>query len=238
MNTDLQIRPRQKGQGDIVFIIDVTSSMTPCIDGLKESVLAFTNELENEMKKNEIQSYSFRFAMVKFKDLDVDKDPIEIHDFGAENDIEYLKNLLNGIKIEPYVGGDPAESVYEALYVAKNISWREAGRVHRIAILFTDNPPKAKFNATVLKSLNLLEEGDDVLETFPINEVVNLLGQSYREKRIKTFCVVPDTTKNDFTFFDNFYNHLGIYIPSYKNEGLKGADFSGIYKLLAKTISE
>jgi len=33
-----QVGPKSKGKGDIVFLIDVTGSMQPCIDGVKAHV--------------------------------------------------------------------------------------------------------------------------------------------------------------------------------------------------------
>jgi len=228
-----------KGFGDIIFAVDVTSSMTPCIDGLKEKLNSFLDELKELQQKKNLKETSFRLGLLTFKDCSVDKDPIKLYDFSAENDIEGFRKLLQDIKIEPYVGGDAPESVLEAFYVAANFAkWREIGKCHRIVALFTDNPCREDFNINVLKNIGYLKPGDENLPVSSFDEIITNIGQIYKVERIKTFIIAPE--HKIWERFDQTFNrNLRILIKGTEmSKGLSAVDFEEVYKLLAKTISQ
>lgn len=143
---------------DIVFCIDVTASMKPCIDGIKENITYFIKQLKDG-------NLDFQLALIGYRDLhdtaisDVMKVG-DLHDMdmsdhsdnikrvcdepwfnseGFTNSVDEFITWLNNYEFIAFGGGDEPESTLDALYLALNMPGWRASRTHRVIILFTDS---------------------------------------------------------------------------------------------------
>ena len=113
----------RKGRGiaDIVFCIDASGSMEPCIEGVKEHIEKFIDGVSS----NPQISVDWRLGILAH-----DSEKFYILDF--TNDIFRFKNALKKIK----TGGQ--EFTLPALDWSLDFPWRE--NAHKIIVLFTDEP--------------------------------------------------------------------------------------------------
>ncbi len=243
----LQTPPtKAKGRGDIVFVVDVTSSMTPCIEGLKNSLHSFFEGLERQEIEG-IPVPSWRMRIVTFKDLDcaTDSEPKLDNSKPFVETREEFEQQINSLQIEKYQGCDEPESVLEAIYVAARKSdWRPAlgeERVHRVIVALTDAPPKDKFNASVLT-----EEDKGAFPNIEngyvndINSVVEFLYNLLAEEHIKLFLYAPEheTYKKLADYgYKSYYVSVGSPQDKSRYEGLKNINYENLYTVLLKTIS-
>ena len=125
---------RGQGQGrpvDIVFVFDVTESMQPYIDSVKQNVIAFAQDLAANNR-------DYRLGLVTFEDYVVSKEPDcgcpyrtkmtgDVHEF-----ITWVGSLHAG------GGGDIPEDQLDALAYASSFAFRPEAQ--GILILITDAP--------------------------------------------------------------------------------------------------
>ncbi len=107
-------------QADIIFVLDVTGSMTNEIDGVKENIIEFADSLS-------YQGIDFRLGMVTFKDQ------VEnIYDFTSN--VQQFQQYVN----DQYAngGGDLPENSLDALMAATQFDFRPAA--NRTFIWITD----------------------------------------------------------------------------------------------------
>ena len=156
-----------KGAADIVFLIDSTGSMGPCINALKEHIHSFIDALvRGDESRNISPVENWRARVVGYRDFDdcnkSDKAAKNYRKFGGggwflsnpfTRDENVLHDQLN--KLRPFAGGqDPKESLLDALMLVlksgflpsgsqdasetdSGVSWRRNG-AGRIVIVFTD----------------------------------------------------------------------------------------------------
>jgi len=126
---------RGVGQGrpvDIVFVMDVTESMQPYIDAVKQNVIAFAQDLQSN-------SRDYRLGLVTFEDYVVSKYP-------ACN-CPYRNTMTSDVKVfTAWVGslhagggGDIPEDQLDALAYASTFPFRP--EAEGIIIIVTDAPP-------------------------------------------------------------------------------------------------
>ena len=126
----------EKRQADIVFCIDSTASMKPCIDGVKQNLHEFVSGLQTTA------AVDFRVRLIAYRDIHDPTSPgppwLET-EFSKPMSIEpFLTDLGNTIADG---GGDYAtgESTLDALYRAlKRSKWREPP-CQRCIVLLTDD---------------------------------------------------------------------------------------------------
>lgn len=126
---------------DIIFCIDGTGSMSPCIDAVKSNAKKFymdfvekmTNEYGSSVDELNIKVITFRDYMEDGNQAMVQS---EWYDITAGDDVEYEKHL-NGIIADG--GGDEPENGLEALFYAMTSDWNAKGDKDRqVIVLFTD----------------------------------------------------------------------------------------------------
>ena len=126
---------RGVGQGrpvDIVFVLDVTESMQPYIDTVKQNIIAFANDLK-------AYNRDFRLGLVTFEDYVVSQYP--------DCNCEYRNTLTPDVdKFISWVGalhagggGDIPEDQLDGLAYAATLPFRPEAQA--IVILVTDAPP-------------------------------------------------------------------------------------------------
>ncbi len=123
---------------DIVFCIDVTGSMTPYIEQVKEKVVNFKDELLQAMKELWKQcTGGIRTKVVAFRDEKIgEKKEVSPFYTMPEQENEF-RAFVNGLKAQG--GRNTSKSVYVALIEAINSDWVKEGAKRRwVTVLFTD----------------------------------------------------------------------------------------------------
>ncbi len=138
--------PKTKGIVDIVFLIDVTGSMSPCINALKDNIQTFVSSLTEKDANNQPVVKDWRAKVVGYRDWAVDAVPFVDHPFVGSAD--ELRTQLGALHAEG--GGDEPESLLEALYKVATMGqtekndppnpnkWRYRSSAARVVIIFTD----------------------------------------------------------------------------------------------------
>ena len=149
---------RRPGMADIVFLIDATGSMKPCIDALRNEITNFLHLLEKG-EDGILPVENWRARVVGYRDYEYDSRPELEQWYGGwlvdnpftNNPRELIKQLKN---LGAYGGGDdPNESMQDALLMTINAGvldsidapvspednkkWRPGGVGH-VIILITD----------------------------------------------------------------------------------------------------
>jgi len=149
--SSVQERPKTKGVADIVFLIDVSGSMAPCIDALRRNIETFIDSLSQGNANNAAPVRDWRGKVVGYRDLEASQseglpwivDNAFVRDAGA------LKAQLSAL--EANGGGDEPESLLDALYTVASMEavpkgsqaedpakWRYRSDAARVVIVFTD----------------------------------------------------------------------------------------------------
>lgn len=169
---------KAKGVADIVFLIDATGSMQPCIDALKENINSFINSLTTTDANNSSPVKHWRSKVVGYRDFEVD--PIPIIDNPFVETSEQLATQLSKITAEG--GGDEPESLLEGIFHVASMpvsakgepyngnSWRPANAAARIVVIFTDasfkEPLEKPKGATIDDVFNKLTSTKIILSIF------------------------------------------------------------------------
>ncbi|MBP6059261.1 MAG: VWA domain-containing protein [Candidatus Saccharicenans sp.] len=122
------IERKLTGVADIVFCIDASGSMEPCLKGLKDHIKKFLDGLSSN---KQISSLSWRLGIVAH-----DAERFYILDFTSE--LDRFKQALK--KIKPGAN----EYTLPALDWSLDFPWNE--NAHKIVIAFTDEPLKDGYN--------------------------------------------------------------------------------------------
>lgn len=185
--------PRGRGVADIVFLLDVTGSMQPCIDALKANISKFVDHLTTKDANNSVPVSDWRAKVVGYRDYEFDQVPFV--DAPFVRDPAILKAQLGALVAEG--GHDEPESLLDALYKVATMGqterpaaaagqgtapgadagqagaedpfrWRARGAAARVVVVFTD--------ATFKEPLLLPEARgggfDDVVNAVTANRVL------------------------------------------------------------------
>ena len=129
---------KKKRNIDIVFCIDGTGSMSPCIGNVKEHAKRFQLEFAQAMtEKYNSELDSMRARVIVFRDYECDEDAMVKSDFYELpiDDAEYA-SFLSGVTA--CGGGDGPENGFEALYYAMKSDFTTGPNDRQIIVLFTD----------------------------------------------------------------------------------------------------
>ena len=148
-------RQKTKGVVDLVFLIDVSGSMTTCIDALRRNIEVFVDSLKQGDANNSTPVRDWRGRVVGYRDIEAARS--ENQPWIIENpfvrDSEALKAQLAGLQASG--GGDEPESLLDALFKVASleaspkgsqtedpVKWRYRSDAARVVIVFTDAPYK------------------------------------------------------------------------------------------------
>jgi hypothetical protein len=146
-----QARGKTKGVADIVFMIDVSGSMEPCIDALRMNIEAFAESLSRGDANNAAPVKDWRAKVVGYRDLDsAEGEGIPwIVDNPFVRDVAALKAQLADLRAMG--GADEPESLLDALFKVATMEavpkgaqtvdpnkWRYRSDAARVVIVFTD----------------------------------------------------------------------------------------------------
>ena len=115
------VKAKTKGVADIVFMVDSSGSMAPCIDALRTNIEAFIDSLSKGEANNAPPIRDWRGKVVGYRDTEAaQSEGIPwIMDAPFVRDTNQLKAQLAALKAEG--GGDEPESLLDALFKAASM---------------------------------------------------------------------------------------------------------------------
>lgn len=146
-----QVRAKTKGVADVVFLIDVSGSMSPIIDALRKNIEAFVDSLSSGGANNAAPVRDWRGKVVGYRDIEAaQSEGIEwLEDQPFVRDAAALKAQLAMLAAQG--GGDEPESLLDALYKVATMEatpkgaqsedsnkWRYRSDAARVVVVFTD----------------------------------------------------------------------------------------------------
>ena len=146
-----QARTKTKGVADIVFVVDISGSMAPCIDALRGNIEAFVDSLSRGDANNAAPVRDWRAKVVGYRDIEAAQDEglPWIVDNPFVRDAPALKAQLGTLQANG--GGDEPESLLDALFTVASMEampkgaqtiepgkWRYRSDAARVVIVFTD----------------------------------------------------------------------------------------------------
>jgi hypothetical protein len=146
-----QSRAKTKGVADIVFVVDISGSMAPCIDALRQNIEAFVDSLSRGDANNAAPVKDWRAKVVGYRDFDsAESEGLPwIVDNSFVRDTAELKSQLAALDANG--GGDEPESLLDTLYKVATMEatvkgaqtveagkWRYRSDAARVVVVFTD----------------------------------------------------------------------------------------------------
>jgi len=146
-----QTRAKTKGVADVVFLIDVSGSMSPIIDALRKNIEAFVDSLSSGDANNVAPVRDWRGKVVGYRDIEAaESEGLEwLEDHPFVRDAVALKAQLAALRAQG--GGDEPESLLDALYKVATMEasakgaqaedankWRYRSEAARVVVVFTD----------------------------------------------------------------------------------------------------
>ena len=215
-----------RGTADVVFVIDASASMGPCIDALRANIASFASSVCG----SNAGSFDLRLEFVALK---VDSkagiynalasrtgNAIDaIYNSGSPRHAGLLwsgpEEFLSGLD-RIRVGAD--EDNLMALDMALDLPWRQASACHRVVLLLTDEPPEAGAMPADRRSK------------------VTALIEKINDLRVKLFIVAPySETLAELQAADGA-DYLQIQDDDV-GKGLATVDFRKVMGAIAKSIS-
>jgi hypothetical protein len=135
---------------DIVFCIDVTGSMTPIIDQVKDNALRFYDDVQSNLTAKGKNVDQLRVRVIAFRDFAADGGAAldESPFFTLPDERVRFSEFVNGLVAEG--GGDAPESGLEAVALAIDSPWTTTGdRRRQVIVVWTDQPAQP-LNPSVL----------------------------------------------------------------------------------------
>jgi hypothetical protein len=143
--------PKVKGVADIVFLLDATGSMGPCINAVKQNIKTFVQTFTSPTPNGPAVVKDWRAKVMGYRDLDYTDVPAIVDNLFVSS-VQELEAQLDELKADG--GGDEPETLLEALYMLANMpatgpsealrpdAWRSVNAGRRFVIVFTDAPFK------------------------------------------------------------------------------------------------
>ena len=176
-----QARAKTKGVADLVFVLDVSGSMAPCIDALRRNIEAFIDSLNRGDANNAAPVKDWRAKVVGYRDFEASEAEglPWIVDTPFVRDAAALKAQLAGLQAAG--GGDEPESLLDALFkvasmeaIAKGSQtedpnkWRYRSDAARVVVVFTDASFKETLSIPEAKGGSL----QDVANVMMANRII------------------------------------------------------------------
>jgi hypothetical protein len=146
-----QSRAKTKGVADIVFVVDISGSMAPCIDALRQNIEAFVDSLSRGDANNAAPVKDWRAKVVGYRDFEsAESEGLPwIVDNSFVRETAELKAQLAALDANG--GGDEPESLLDTLYKVATMEatpkgaqtveatkWRYRSDAARVVVVFTD----------------------------------------------------------------------------------------------------
>lgn len=218
---------------DVVFCIDGTGSMAPCIESVKSNARRFHLEFVSAMTDLGSEIDSMRVKVIVFRDYrdDGEQAMVQSSFFELPTDNADFERFLADVTANG--GGDSPENGLEALYYAMRSDFTTGARDRQVIVLFTDadaldlrqRAKEAGYPADMVDEAGFVETWACVAQdsSFKLRE---------HNKRIVMFA--PDGTK--YKALKSKLNR-SVFEPVNMADGLGDIDFSDIIKIIAASAS-
>jgi len=215
---------------DIVFCIDVTGSMSPILDRVKDNALRFYDHVQKNLTDKGKNVDELRVRVIAFRDFRADgaaalqESPFYPLPEDQAGFAEFVRGLV------PEGGGDAPESGLEAVALAVNSDWTTSGdRRRQVIVVWTDSPAQPLESGAVPAPY-----GDKVPKDFSAltdlweNEQ-GVMGAN--SKRLIIFA--PDGP--GWTDISGVWENV-VHHPSKAGEGLSEVDYGTIIDSIANSV--
>ena len=134
---------QKKGVADVVFCVDCTGSMQPCIDQLRDDLRTFIAGLEKPSAN--LPPLDWRIKVMGFRDLDVDATAWVNKDEPLVDTVADAQAQVAALQADG--GGDEPESQLDAIWLAATkTEWRHG--CTKIVVVFSDATAKDKLHSS------------------------------------------------------------------------------------------
>lgn len=218
---------------DVVFCIDGTGSMAPCIESVKSNARRFHLEFVSAMTEAGSAIDSMRVKVIVFRDYkdDGDQAMVESPFFELPTDTADFDKFLADISANG--GGDNNENGLEALYFAMKSDFTTGSKDRQVIVLFTDA------DALDLRDrakepgypADMVDE-DGFIKTWACMSQDSSFKLREPNKRLVMFA--PDKSK--YKTLKSKLNR-SVFEPVSMSDGLGDIDFKDIIKIIAASAS-
>ncbi|MGN0806419.1 MAG: vWA domain-containing protein [Candidatus Coproplasma sp.] len=218
---------------DVVFCIDGTGSMAPCIESVKSNARRFHLEFVSAMTDLGSEIDSMRVKVIVFRDYhdDGDQAMVESSFFELPTDTADFEKFLADISANG--GGDGPENGLEAMYYAMKSDFTTGAKDRQVIVLFTD--------AEALDLKQRASEDNypaDMVDEAGLIEMWACMAQDsgfkLRERNKRLVMFAPDGTK--YKALKSKLNR-SVFEPVNMSDGLGDIDFKEIIKIIAASAS-
>lgn len=243
-----------KGKVDLVFLLDVSGSMSECLEAVKSNLSSFVDSLGNGLKGGPNDphiSLDVRYKVCGYRDHVYDGDKWLIdHDF--VRDINELKKQFSSPDMAANGGGDEPESLIDAIYTLGMMEesglqenegakkWRSG--VHHCVLIFTD----ATYKPATIPEI----KGAGVPELYNkiASKKLKLFGMVPQWEGYEELSAFPGTQFTQYIEGPSVAN-LGkpgpegeasqiAAVNALKNRAMNKEDFKKFIELLGKSVSK
>ena len=219
---------------DIVFCIDVTGSMSPVIDLVKETVRKLPHDLKDEYAKKDKVVDTLRIRVIAFRDFEADADAMQASEFFTVepgSDLAKFESFVNGLSASG--GGDEPESALEALSIALSSNWTHEGdRQRHVIIMFTD--------ASAHKLESRVGEVSEAFKDQVVASLDDLTdrwdgGQTVRLKKAARRLLIFAPDAYPWNIIGDAWGQT-VWLPSQAGKGLEEVEYGTILQGLTNEI--
>jgi Mg-chelatase subunit ChlD len=188
VQTIIRKTPKNVAISDIVFCIDISDSMTPCIEGVKNNV----NNLIETIEKDPEISIDWQLGLLAHFS---DHETIDFWIKDFTSDVEAFKRSVSSLET------GSSEANLPALDWSLDFPWRE--NAHKFIIMFTDESVDGGWNPD--KSRSKIEE---------LKKKIRKIGASiyvvsFNLPEYKDYLEIASTDKCDFIEIDSYNGFEG-----------------------------
>jgi hypothetical protein len=215
---------------DIVFCIDVTGSMTPILDAVKDNALGFYDDVQTNLTAKGKNVTQLRVRIVAFRDFAADGDAAleESPFYTLPADRADFSEFVNGLI--PQGGGDHPESGLEAVAVAVNSPWTTTGdRRRQVIVVWTDQPAHTLDPSVVPADLSSRVPADFSALTDAWEDEQGQMGSN--SKRLILFAPDGPGWSDISAVWENVVHH-----PSQAGGGLSEVDYGTIVDSIGNSV--
>ena len=200
---------KRKAAADIVFCIDCTGSMEPCIEGVVEGVNTFVTGVHSAGRVD------YRLRLIAYRDLPYG-DKTYSTDFTADS-----KEFRDWVKaLSPRANDTTQESTLDALCIALQSPWRE--RCHRSVVVFTDAGPHEQLHGSTVA---------------PKRDGVEAAIELQNGAHAFIFILAPQDPAYEKIAKQQQVIYQALPIDDSRYDGLKAVDFNQVLDFIGRSIS-
>ena len=218
---------------DVVFCIDGTGSMAPCIESVKSNARRFHLEFVSALTDCGSEMDSMRIKVIVFRDYhdDGEEAMVESPFFELPADMADFEKFLADISANG--GGDGPENGLEALYFAMKSDFTTGKNDRQVIVLFTDaDALELKERASEANYPSNMVDEDGLKQLW---ECVSQDGScKLRERNKRLVMFAPDNTK--YKELKPKFNR-SVFEPVNMADGLGDIDFKHIIRMVAASAS-